>query len=223
MDMPSAKPKFFYGWVITGLVFLNLGMAYGAQYSFGVLFPAMIEEFRWNRQSLAGAFSLYAFLYSFLGIILGRWVDRFGPENRPDGRQCLPGHGNRFDQPGPGPLASLSRLRTPGLLGDERSLHDRQPHHRKVVRREERDGPGIGPIGAGGRDCAYPAPDRDADRGVWLAERLHDLWESLVFAVLFTTSFFLIGYPEKVGLLPDGQKADGPGRPRKRKPRENPE
>jgi sugar phosphate permease len=78
-DMESAKPKIFYGWVITGLVFLNLAVSYGAQYSFGVFFPALIEEFHWNRQNLAGAFSLYTFIYSFLGILLGRLTDRFGP------------------------------------------------------------------------------------------------------------------------------------------------
>ncbi len=43
------QQRIFYGWIITGLVFLNLGTAYGAQYSFGVLFPALIEEFKWNR------------------------------------------------------------------------------------------------------------------------------------------------------------------------------
>ncbi|MCX5915431.1 MAG: MFS transporter, partial [Deltaproteobacteria bacterium] len=77
--MESIKPRIFYGWIITGLVFLNLAVSYGAQYSFGVFFPALIEEFHWNRQNLAGAFSLYTFIYSFLGILLGRLTDRFGP------------------------------------------------------------------------------------------------------------------------------------------------
>jgi len=62
-----------------GIVFINLGMAYGAQYIFGVLFSSLIEEFNWNRQSLAGVFSLYTFMYSTLGAILGQWTDRFGP------------------------------------------------------------------------------------------------------------------------------------------------
>jgi MFS family permease len=34
---------------------------------------------------------------------------------------------------------------------------------------------------------------------------------ALVFAVLFTTALFMIGHPEKVGLLPDGRRIDGPG------------
>src|SRR5512138_3014862 len=75
----APKKKFFYGWIITGVVSLNLAMAYGAQYSFGVFFPSLIEEFRWNRQSLAGAFSLYTFMYSTLGFFLGRLTDRLGP------------------------------------------------------------------------------------------------------------------------------------------------
>lgn len=66
------KQKVFYGWLITIAVFLNLAIAYGAQYSFGVFFPSLIEEFKWNRQSLAGAFSLYTFMYCILGWILGR-------------------------------------------------------------------------------------------------------------------------------------------------------
>jgi len=73
------EKRVFYGWVITSLVFLNLAMAYGAQYSFGVFFPSLIEEFGWNRQSLSGAFSLYTFMYSILGFFLGRLTDRLGP------------------------------------------------------------------------------------------------------------------------------------------------
>ena len=73
------EKKIFYGWIITGIVFLNLAMAYGAQYSFGVFFPSLIEEFGWNRQSLSGAFSLYTFMYSTLGFFLGRLTDRLGP------------------------------------------------------------------------------------------------------------------------------------------------
>jgi len=80
MDPKENSPKkFFYGWIITAIVFLNLAVAYGAQYCFGVFSPALIEEFQWNRQSLAGAFALYAFMYSILGALLGSLTDRFGP------------------------------------------------------------------------------------------------------------------------------------------------
>jgi MFS family permease len=39
----------------------------------------------------------------------------------------------------------------------------------------------------------------------------------MVFAVLFATSFFLVGHPEKMGLLPDGRRVDGPTGPGKEK------
>jgi hypothetical protein len=70
VEIKTGEAKIFYGWIITGVVFINLAMAYGAQYSFGVLFPSLMEEFHWSQQNLSGAFSLYAFLYSFLGIFL---------------------------------------------------------------------------------------------------------------------------------------------------------
>ena len=54
-------------------------MAYGAQYSFGVFFSAMLEEFGWSRAALSGAFSLYAFVYSGFALVAGRLTDRFGP------------------------------------------------------------------------------------------------------------------------------------------------
>lgn len=69
----------FRGWVIVGGAFLVLFSAYGAQYSFGVFFAALLEEFHWSRASLAGAFSLYAALYCVVGFPAGRLTDRWGP------------------------------------------------------------------------------------------------------------------------------------------------
>jgi len=56
-----------------------LFVAYGAQYSFGVFFSALLEEFGWSRASLAGAFSLYAAAYCVFGFPAGRLTDRWGP------------------------------------------------------------------------------------------------------------------------------------------------
>src|SRR6266852_2904349 len=54
-------------------------MAYGAQFSFGVFFSALLEEFGWSRGALSGAFALYAFGYSALAAVSGRLTDRWGP------------------------------------------------------------------------------------------------------------------------------------------------
>jgi MFS family permease len=56
-----------------------LFIAYGAQYSFGIFFNALLDEFGWSRSSLAGAFSLYAFGYCVFGFPAGRLTDRWGP------------------------------------------------------------------------------------------------------------------------------------------------
>ena len=57
----------FYGWRIVAAAFVVLFTAYGAQYSFGVFFAALLDEFRWSRAGLSGVFSLYAFTYCVVG------------------------------------------------------------------------------------------------------------------------------------------------------------
>lgn len=71
--------RVFRGWIIVAGAFLVLFVAYGAQYSFGIFFAALLEEFGWSRASLAGAFSLYAFAYCLFGFPAGRLTDRWGP------------------------------------------------------------------------------------------------------------------------------------------------
>lgn len=207
----NPQQKIFYGWIITGLVFLNLGMAYGAQYSFGVLFPALIEEFKWNRQNLAGAFSLYTFLYGSLGIILGRWVDRFGPRIvLTAGSICL-GMGIGF----------ISQVRAPwhlylvyGFLaawGMSATYMTASPTIVKWFVEKRGLALGIAQSGLGiGIMLIPPLVGTLIFSFGWRHACM--ILGALVFAVLFTTARFMIGHPEKVGLLPDGQRADGPGK-----------
>jgi MFS family permease len=69
----------FYGWIVVASAFVILLLAYGAQYSFGVFFAALLEEFGWSRASLAGVFSVYAFAYCVFGYPAGRLTDLWGP------------------------------------------------------------------------------------------------------------------------------------------------
>jgi MFS family permease len=71
--------QIFYGWKVVGAAFVVLFTAYGAQYSFGVFFNALLQEFGWSRASLSGVFSLYAFGYSVYGFPAGRLTDVWGP------------------------------------------------------------------------------------------------------------------------------------------------
>jgi len=204
----------FYGWIITGLVFLNLGMAYGAQYSFGVLFPAMIEEFKWNRQNLAGAFSLYTFLYGSLGIILGRWVDRFGPRVvLTAGSICL-GMG----------IGLISQVRAPwhlylvyGFLaawGMSATYMTASPTIVKWFVEKRGLALGIAQSGLGiGIMLIPPLVGTLIFSFGWRHACM--ILGASVFAVLFTTALFMIGHPEKVGLLPDGRRVDEPDGPGK--------
>ncbi len=201
--------RFFYGWVITGLVFLNLGMAYGAQYSFGVLFPAMIEEFKWNRQNLAGAFSLYTFLYGSLGIILGQWVDRFGPKVvLTAGSVCL-GMG----------IGLISQVQSPwhlylvyGFLaawGMSATYMTASPTIVKWFVEKRGLALGIAQSGLGIGIVLIPLLVGTLIYSFGWRHACMILGAS-VFAVLFTTALFMIGHPEKVGLLPDGRRVGGP-------------
>lgn len=198
--------QIFYGWIITGLVFLNLAIAYGAQYSFGVLFPSLIAEFQWNRQSLAGAFSLYAFMYSFLGVILGRWADRFGPRLiLLLGSICL-GSG----------IALISQVKAPwhlylsyGFLaswGMSATYITANPTVVKWFIEKRGMAVGIGQAGLGIGIILIPPLTGFLIATIgWRLTCL--VLGTIVFAVLFTTSFFIIGHPEKVGLKPDGKKS----------------
>ena len=69
----------FYGWVITICAFIVLFLTYGAQYSFGVFIPAMLDDLGWTRASLGAAFSLYTVVYTSLSVVSGRLTDSLGP------------------------------------------------------------------------------------------------------------------------------------------------
>ncbi len=69
----------FRGWSVVAGAFVILFVAYGAQYSFGLFFAALREEFRWSSASLSGVFSLYALAYACLGFVAGRLTDSLGP------------------------------------------------------------------------------------------------------------------------------------------------
>jgi MFS family permease len=200
-----SEKKIFYGWIITGIVFFNLAMAYGAQYSFGVFFPSLIEEFGWTRQSLSGAFSLYTFMYSTLGFFLGGLTDRLGPRRiLIFGSICL-GCG----------IALISQVSAPwhlyvfyGLLaswGMSATYVTANPIVVKWFILKRGLAVGLAQSGLGIGIIFIPP--------LVSALILHFGWRFAcitlgagVFIVLFAMSFFLIGHPEIIGQFPDGRK-----------------
>ena len=70
---------FFYGWVIVAVVFVTMGIGVNARTTFSLLFPPILEEFRWDRGVTAGAFSFGFVVSAILSPVLGRMMDRVGP------------------------------------------------------------------------------------------------------------------------------------------------
>jgi MFS family permease len=73
------KPGFFYGYIIVGALFLIVMAQFGAQYSFGVFFKPMLDEFGWSRALTSSAYSMNVILQGLVMIIVGRLNDRLGP------------------------------------------------------------------------------------------------------------------------------------------------
>ena len=70
---------FYYGWVIVAVVFVTMGIGVNARTAFSLLFPPILEEFRWDRGVTAGAFSFGFVVSAILSPVLGRMMDRVGP------------------------------------------------------------------------------------------------------------------------------------------------
>jgi MFS family permease len=75
----NRQRKFYYGYTIVSVSFLILLLSWGAQYSFGVFFKPVLNEFGWSRAATSGAYSLNMALTGIAGILAGRLSDRFGP------------------------------------------------------------------------------------------------------------------------------------------------
>ena len=76
--LPMRLP-FFYGWLIVAVVFVTMGIGVNARTAFSLLFPPILEEFRWDRGVTAGAFSFGFVVSAILSPVLGRMMDRVGP------------------------------------------------------------------------------------------------------------------------------------------------
>ncbi len=46
---PSRALQRYYPWVVIGIAFLTVGVAFGTRNAFAVFLVAVIEEFRWSR------------------------------------------------------------------------------------------------------------------------------------------------------------------------------
>ena len=82
---PSRTLQRYYPWVVIGIAFLTVGVAFGTRNAFAVFLIAVIEEFHWSRGLASGALMLGAVMWTLAAPVIGILLDRFGP------RVVLPG------------------------------------------------------------------------------------------------------------------------------------
>jgi MFS family permease len=79
MKSKNNESFLFYGWYIVFVGTTAYALGYGARYSFSVIFPSLLEEFRWPRDMTATMLSFHIFIYGIMAPITGYLVDRTGP------------------------------------------------------------------------------------------------------------------------------------------------
>ena len=195
--------RLFYGWVVVAGAFVVLFVAYGAQYSFGVFFAALLDEFGWSRASLSGAFAIYAFAYSVLGFPAGRLTDSWGP-----GRVIAIGGG--FLGVALAGMAAVTQLWQPyvlyGVVAAIGMGTAYVPCHATIVKWfVERRGLALGVASSGSSVRAIVLPPLAqalvAAAGWRTAYVIYGL---AVFVTLSVVALAMRRDPESVGLHPDG-------------------
>jgi MFS family permease len=73
------KNRIFYGWFVLGAAIVILVLGYSIRNTFSVFYPAIVDEFGWDRASTALMFSLTTLIYGFVAPLSGGLVDRFDP------------------------------------------------------------------------------------------------------------------------------------------------
>src|ERR1700737_618543 len=61
----SLRLPFFFGWLLVAIAFVTMAIGVNARTAYSLLFPAILDEFGWERGMTAGAFS-FGFLVSAL-------------------------------------------------------------------------------------------------------------------------------------------------------------
>jgi MFS family permease len=75
----AIRLRFFYGWVLVTIAFVTMAVGVNARTAFSLLFPAILDEFGWDRGVTAGAFSFGFLVSAFVTPFVGRLMDLRGP------------------------------------------------------------------------------------------------------------------------------------------------
>lgn len=77
-SMAKEPPRIFYGWWIVASGTITYALGYGARYGFAVIFPSLVEEFGWSRDTTATVLSSHMLVYGLVAPVVGGLVDRLG-------------------------------------------------------------------------------------------------------------------------------------------------
>jgi MFS family permease len=69
----------YYPWVVIGIAFLTVAVAFGARNAFAVFLVAVIDEFHWSRGLASGALMLGSVMWTLSAPLIGVLLDRLGP------------------------------------------------------------------------------------------------------------------------------------------------
>jgi MFS family permease len=75
----GARLPFFYGWVLVAVAFVTMAVGVNARTAFSLLFPAILDEFGWDRGMTAGAFSFGFLVSALVTPCIGWLMDLRGP------------------------------------------------------------------------------------------------------------------------------------------------
>ena len=75
---PLARLPFFYGWVVA-VAFVTMAIGVNTRTAFSLLFPPILDEFGWERATIAAAFSVGFVSSALYTPFIGLLMDRFGP------------------------------------------------------------------------------------------------------------------------------------------------
>ena len=73
------RVPFFYGWIVVAVAFVSMAIGVNARTSFSLLFPPILDEFGWERATIAATFSIGFVTSTILSPLVGALMDRYGP------------------------------------------------------------------------------------------------------------------------------------------------
>jgi len=73
------KLPFYYGWIVVAVAFITMGIGVNARTSFSLLFPPILDEFSWDRGTIAATFSIGFIVSTLVTPLIGALMDRYGP------------------------------------------------------------------------------------------------------------------------------------------------